>query len=206
MPFWFVLAILQTMALAANLAFSEMEGWALQGGAENLSFIAIYVALNASFELFWGACWLAVFSHLLWPRLHGERAKIPTAEMINRIIIETLRSFAAILYRVPLLLFPAFAEYVRLAYVPYLVAIDPAYHRGEYDVLTRSRELGRGTLFALGLWQFFSWLMTYFALAGFEKTTSPWQISVVFFALLSLVVNTYVSLVWVFLTKRIIDR
>jgi hypothetical protein len=60
------------------------------------------------------------------------------------IIIETLRSFAAILFRIPLLVLPAVYEWLRLLPVPYLVLLDRRYRAGERDALTEARCLFAG--------------------------------------------------------------
>ncbi len=60
---------------------------------------------------------------------------------VELIIIETIRSIAATIIRLPLLILPGIYEWIRLTPVPFLVIFDRDYQAGRIDALKGAREL-----------------------------------------------------------------
>lgn len=64
-------------------------------------------------------------------------------ENLNQSLIENVRSYAGILWRVPFLIVPGLLKLIEWLYVPLVVAFDPLYKSGEVDALRRSSELSK---------------------------------------------------------------
>lgn len=60
---------------------------------------------------------------------------------LPQLVIETLRAWGKILLWSLLFVFPGFIRYIAYVLVPFVVAISPAYERGEVDALTASTAL-----------------------------------------------------------------
>lgn len=73
----------------------------------------------------------------------GMGAKPSAPQTLNLMLIESIRSLAAVIIRLPLLLLPAIYEWIRLSIVPYIVLLDRSYRDGGVDALQRARELFR---------------------------------------------------------------
>lgn len=127
-------------------------------GREDILFIASIAFAEMVVTMLWSAAWLIAISGPtanLWReefslsnRLNYGAAFI---QNFNQMIIEQVRSLAAVLWRVPLLLIPASNEYVRLSFVPLVVVFEPAYSEGKVDALQESRRLAKGHFWSLSL-------------------------------------------------------
>ena len=154
---WAVLDL--TVQESVGRALSRVQSHA----SEMLLWLAALAALQMVAELMLSAVWMfgVVRNFQVGP------ASPQAPRTINQLLIENIRALAAILYRVPLFIFPALAEFVRLAFVSYTVIFDPEYWHGRVDALKRSRELTRGNFWVLGLalsftgpgWTFIKWLI-----------------------------------------------
>ncbi len=65
----------------------------------------------------------------------------------NQMIIENIRYLAAIIWRVPFLLIPAFVAFIRLSFFNFVVASDINYTKDKLDALERSKKMTRGAFF-----------------------------------------------------------
>lgn len=143
---WKPLLALHLVQLMADQYFSYTTFLINQRGSEDVALIALSSALELLFSLLWSAFWLLTLA----PRanaLYDQRPppSLPTSAIRNltQLVIEEMRVLAAVLLRVPLLLFPALIEYIRLSLVPYVVVLDPSYSQGKIDALHASRRLTR---------------------------------------------------------------
>jgi hypothetical protein len=145
---------------------SELFSYSAQAiqarGKEDLASLATAVALQFVFEMAWSSVWAFIAIRI-------TRAHIDSSAHISRsvkedfkyLVIEGIRVMSAVLYRIPLLIIPALVEIVRLTFVPHVVLLDPAYHRGEVDALEASRTLTKGRFSALvGAWAVYLVLST----------------------------------------------
>ena len=112
--------------------------WGLQDHPENLPLVLTSLTLLSLIELLGLSARLSLISQALLPL-----RPMPDRTEFSLIMIESLRSLAAVLWRIPLLILPALWELVRLVPVPYIVMFDSAYRRGEVDVLKASRSFFR---------------------------------------------------------------
>jgi hypothetical protein len=195
---------LHLMSLTGELAFHSLEGMlrdseqasGITSGKSDFLFLVFGAALELCFETLWSALWVLclvwatilanaktrirpVHTDLAQAQTGFELPTIPSASKItyqlNQLLIESVRSLAAILFRLPFLILPGLIEYFRLAWVPYVVLLHPGYDRGAIDALAESRNLTRrhfGLVFlALTSGIFVPWLVKH--LLGLSSTT-PW--------------------------------
>ncbi len=114
---------------------------------DHVPLVLTSLSLLSIIELLGLAGRLTLISQALKPR-----PLLPDRLEFSLLLIESLRSLAATLWRVPLLILPALWEFIRLTPVPYVVMFDKSYRRGEIDVLKASRAFfARHRLFVLGL-------------------------------------------------------
>jgi hypothetical protein len=150
-----------------DLAVQESVGRALSRvqshASEMLPWLAGLAALQMIAEMLLSALWMigVVRNFQVGP------PPLAPLKALNQLLIESTRALAAVLYRVPLLLFPALVEFVRLAYVSYTVIFDPEYWHGRVDAIARSRDLTKGQFWVLGValsftgpgWTFIKWIL-----------------------------------------------
>lgn len=114
-------------------------------GREELGLLATAITLQFLVEMAWSAVWAFIVIDATRRALGSPSlATSDLLKRLNQLVIEGVRSIAAILYRVPLLLIPALVEFIRLMFVPHVVLLDRDYEAGRVDALKRSRELTRG--------------------------------------------------------------
>jgi hypothetical protein len=141
---WAFLLCLHFIDAIAGDYFSYASEYLGSGLHEETALLAAMVALDILFALLWSSFWTLVLAsateasarntkHDPWGSLIGKN--------LNHLLIETVRSFSAILFRAPLLILPALYEYVRLSFVPLVVIFDPSYQAGQTDALDKSRKL-----------------------------------------------------------------
>lgn len=87
--------------------------------------------------------WTMFSSAALLTLLARRAFSIPTSlaffRTVELIIIETIRSIAAAIIRLPVLILPGIYEWIRLTPVPFLVIFDRQYQAGDIDALTGAR-------------------------------------------------------------------
>jgi hypothetical protein len=140
----FSFLILHVIKTGADQYLTFSMDTLMKDGRERFLAVILIVALNLTFNLLWSTFWILRLSETCLAVLERRTPK-KLLEILplnfNQLLIEQLRSLAAILLRIPLLIVPALVEYVRLSFVPLIVILDPAYQRGEVDVLKQSRQL-----------------------------------------------------------------
>lgn len=151
---WHVLILLYLLEFAASQFFSYGEDYLQSTGREELLFIASLAFFEFIFTMLWSAVWLlAIASQARTQMTQTQAPQLSTsyATSFNQILIEEVRSLAAILWRTPLFLIPAGVEYFRLALVPFVVILSPGYQQGRVDALVESRRLARGHFWLLAI-------------------------------------------------------
>lgn len=121
-----------------------------------------------------------------------------TAELI---IIETMRSIAAAMIRLPLLIIPGIIEWIRLSAVPFIVIFDREYQDNRVDALKTSRQFfskHRALVFLLLLPNLAIFLLELVATASPQDSLPLWQApiqhigSILLFSGLRLIADTFV--------------
>lgn len=144
---WPVLLILQFVNLAANDQLAASMELIQLRGREDMGLIATVVGAQLIVELLFSALWILLVAEATMATLEARPVQLfapKLARNLNQLLIETVRAFAAVIYRLPLLIFPAAIEYLRLTFVPLVVLADSDYRLGNVDALERSRGLARG--------------------------------------------------------------
>lgn len=156
---WLALLIVHLLGFSA----SQYTGFALDfirsRAREDLPLLFLLASLEFVISVMTSSLWLIVVAGTTdaslrlanahsrpngFPRPSHLRPLALTFGNFNQVLIEQVRAFAAILWRVPFLILPALIEYVRLSFVPFVVLFDPDYRQGRIDALTRSRQTIRG--------------------------------------------------------------
>ncbi len=165
---WFILVGLHVLQALATQFFAYATDQIYAFGREDILLIALFAAFELFLTFLWSALWtLVICSAILTPH---EWESAPLRSRFNQLMVEQVRSLAAVIWRLPLLIVPALVEYVRLAFVPFVVTLDRAYLRGDADALQASRELSRGHFWLLTMTLVVSailvWMAEDLALAG----------------------------------------
>ena len=146
---WLTLVVLQVLYGIGGQFFAYATDQVYAMGREDIPLIAFIAGFELVLTFLWSALWtLVICSTIQSPE---EWAAVPISSRFNQLLIEQVRGLASVIWRMPLLLVPAIVQYVRLAFVPYIVALDRAYLRGEVDALQMSRRLSRGHFFLLSI-------------------------------------------------------
>lgn len=167
-------------------------------GREDMPTLVGLVAMNFFFEILWGAVWSFVLISATRAALRQEPLwSARSWRDLNQLLIEGVRSMAAVIYRLPFLVAPGLIELLRLLFVPHVVLLEPEYSRGRVDALKRSRQAVKMkwflllvvTLVSLGLSQ-----AVELAMPQGESPTDPqwfWQSPGLFLmsAILTLAIN-----------------
>ncbi|HRK08683.1 MAG TPA: hypothetical protein PLZ57_13005 [Pseudobdellovibrionaceae bacterium] len=171
----------------------------LQDHPDHVPLVLTSLSLLSIIELLGLAGRLTFISQGIHPR-----PLLPDRNEFSLLLIESLRSLGATLWRVPLLLLPAIWEFIRLLPVPYIVMFDRSYRRGEVDALKASRAFfKRHRLFVfamLGLMMFHAALLEFFEpqmdLAPIWEAPLDFLPSLLAMALLTMTVDLFVSLLF----------
>ncbi len=167
-------------------------------GREDMSLLIGIVGLNFLCEILWSAVW----SFALISAVRGAMRDEPlwserSARDFNQLLIEGVRSMAAVLYRLPLAIIPGLVELLRLLFVPHVVLLEPNYQEGRVDALKRSRAAIRQKWFLIliiSLMSLFLNSVVDLATQGTQGETYFWQVPHLF--LLSSVLTLAINLVY----------
>jgi hypothetical protein len=146
---WYWLIPLHLIDAGSNQLFAVATDRMQAMGREDFFSLACMAVVELVFTIIWSAAWILVLT-ISAQFVIGQRQTLPHARPFMQVLIEEIRVLGAILWRLPLLIVPALFQYVRLAFVPFIVILDPAYARGEVDALAASRRLSRGKFLLLG--------------------------------------------------------
>lgn len=139
-----VLVGLHLARSASSEALSFLSQDFQSQGREQVSKLLLLIALNFVTEIMWSALWAFVFIAAARAVMREEPLlSSRTLKDFNQVMVEGVRSLAAVIYRVPLLLIPAVFELFRLLFVPHVVMLDPNYSSGRVDALGASRAMIR---------------------------------------------------------------
>jgi hypothetical protein len=115
---------------------------------QTLSVQLVFLELiNFIFSLLIVGWWWFLCARLLqimWPRHVPQRAVLSTLDTVQQIMIEELRSYAGILWRLPLLIIPAVLKSIRWVFLPAIVLFESSYHEGKVDALEHSEQISQG--------------------------------------------------------------
>ena len=181
-------------------------------GREDMTTLIGLAGLNFFCEIMWSAIWSFVLISAVRSAMRDESLWSPRSfSDFNQLLIEGVRSMAAVLFRLPLAVVPGLAELLRLLFVPHVVLLEPDYHQGSVDALARSREAIRLkwglilviTLASLGLTTLVDVLAQ-----GTQTQTYFWQVPHVFLisSALTLSINLVYEVYLVALFLRLIMR
>ena len=110
-------------------------------GREDMPTLVGLVGLNFFCEIMWSAVWSFVLISAARAALRDEPLLTKNSlRDFNQLLIEGVRSMAAVLYRLPFAVIPGLVELLRLLFVPHVVLLDSNYQRGQVDALKRSRQ------------------------------------------------------------------
>lgn len=113
-------------------------------GREDMPALVGLVGLNFLCEIGWSAIWSFVLISVARATVRGD--EIVSKESLrdfNQLIVEGIRSMAAVIWRLPFAIIPGLIELLRLIFVPHVVLLEPSYRRGDVDALSRSRQVLR---------------------------------------------------------------
>jgi hypothetical protein len=156
-----VVLIVLHFAREASLQALNYLGVLIQAqGREDMPTLVGLVGLNFFFEILWSAVWSFVLISATRAALRQEPLWSETSlGDLNQLLVEGVRSMAAILWRLPFAIIPGLIELLRLLFVPHVVLLEPLYAKGHVDALERSRKALKSkwflvlivTLLSLGL-------------------------------------------------------
>lgn len=144
---WLPLLVLHLADVGTHQYFTYASELIRSRGREDLLLIAATASLEVLFNLIWTALWLITVVDAIGTAPEPVRI----TRHLNPLLIEQIRALASVFWRLPLLIVPAIARYVRLSLVPFVVLCDPRYAQGGIDALENSRGLSRGHFFLLTL-------------------------------------------------------
>jgi hypothetical protein len=181
-------------------------------GREDVATLVGLAGLNFLCEIMWSAVWSFVLISAVRSAMRDEPLWSPKSfSDFNQLLIEGVRSMAAVLYRLPFAVIPGLIELLRLLFVPHVVLLEPNYEQGHVDALERSREAIRQkwglilliTLVSLGLNTLVDALTQ-----GTPGETYFWQVPLVFLlsSVLTLSINLVYEIYLVALFLRLIMR
>ena len=147
---WYWLIPLHLIDAGSNQLFSVLTERLQAMGREDFLSLAGIAFVELIFTMIWSAAWILVLT-VSAQFASNSRPESSPSRPFAQVLIEEIRVLASILWRLPLLLFPALFQYVRMAFVPFIVILDPAYARGEVDALKKSQRLSRGRFWLLAL-------------------------------------------------------
>lgn len=157
--FLFVLFLLTTAftSFTDQIRTLLMDGY----GFSILNFVVFEIGTQ-SVLLVLQLIWILALGYMIMgpePLAPFHRVYKFAVENLNQALIENIRSYAGILWRVPFLILPGLLKLIEWIYVPLIVAFDATYLRGETDALKRSSELSKE--FKLKLFQalFFGFIL-----------------------------------------------
>jgi len=170
-------------------------------GRENLLMIAALAMLELTISMLWSAAWILAITDVadsIWRgRLRPVSFQSSLAHHYHQLLIEQVRALAAVLWRIPLLILPAFGEYIRLVFVPLVVILNGSYEQGETDALQESRALCRGRFWMLTIFMSVSLGTPWFLQSMIHGDSGEllWEnpIGVTFSSLMTLFINIFSS-------------
>jgi hypothetical protein len=207
---WLALLVLHFISEVSDEVFTAASDRVLGSGKEDLAMIALVVFAQLIFSLLWSAVWTLILAVSAIDTLE-KRIPRPFTEIcshyLNPVLIESTRSLASIVFRVPLLILPAAIEYIRLLFVPYVVVFDSAYNLGKVDALESSRRLTKGRWILLVAVLVVSLGLPEFVHSFTQSEISPWfwdnPLSFAITAGLTLFINVFAGLFLFALFRRI---
>lgn len=146
---WPFLLGLQLLYGGANQFFSYAMNQLGFMSEEDLPLLATIAGAELIFTLVWSSFWVMVICSAAGRGQGRPMTTFPSR--LNHLLIEQVRGLASIVWRMPFFLLPALIQYVRLAFVPFVVILDRAYDRGEVDALAASKSLSKGHFWLLGV-------------------------------------------------------
>lgn len=205
-----LIIFLHLLEFAASQYFSFAIDYIQSRGREDYFMIALTALLELAFGFVWAAAWIVAISTSANAKLsHSpyEGFGPHFGKHLNQLLIEQVRTLAAVIIRVPLLVIPALIQFVRLGFVPFVVIFDSAYQQGRIDALQKSRALSRGYLTRLSV-ALFVWI----ALPPWVenlvlRSQSPWiwvnPLPVTTAMLLTLFINVFATLFLFSIYRRV---
>ena len=144
---WAPLLLFHGVAFAFAQAVGVTQERVLAQKSEDLFALGSLVAAQLLFSFLWTSAYLVVIGRSLTARLEarvdpGWRESL--REAWSQTLIETLRAWASVLRWALALILPGGYVFAKLAWSPFVAALDPAYASGKVDALERSRELTVG--------------------------------------------------------------
>lgn len=137
---------LHVLAFLGEQYFRYAEEAASRRMSESLGLIATNAGLAISFDLFWHAAFFILAVQALADRERGLHTPPHDAFIrhFNQIVVENTRVIARVLFWLPFFVLPAVYQYLRLAFVGFVVVEDPGYELDRVDAIARSREISEG--------------------------------------------------------------
>lgn len=177
LPVFIGLQVARTMG---DEYFTYAMDFVSKTGREDLTLLVTLVTFNMIFNLAWTTLWVMTVTEGAVAVSEGRPTKSLgqlLAAHWNQLLIEQIRALAAILFRLPLLIVPALVAYIRLAFVPLTVLLDPAYARGEVEALRESRNMAKGRFLLLTFWSLASLLIPYLfdSIFGDSQSQFAWE-------------------------------
>jgi hypothetical protein len=195
------LILLHLVELATGQFFQFATEYIQMSGRESIVMIASVAMLELTISMLWSAAWILAIADIadsIWRgRLGPVSFRTSFTQHFNQLLIEQVRALAAVLWRIPLVVLPAFAEYIRLVFVPLVVILNGSYEHGETDALKESRALCRGRFWMLTLVictsLFIPWYLQ--SLIHGDSGELIWEnpIGVSFASLVTLFINVFTS-------------
>ena len=151
---WWILVLIQFIDYLSKYIFylsSQQFGWV---SFENPISIITANLLQTIIHLFvinaWTLVVIATAEDIVCKRSPRDWEALVN-KYFNQMIIENIRYLAAILWRFPLLVFPALWAYVKNCFFNVIVVADANYDKGKVDALKRSQKLTKGRFFMTAL-------------------------------------------------------
>lgn len=139
--YWPLLAAVHLAGfLSSEIAISQQEE-VLQSGRENLPAIFMVFAGSAVVDILFATAWIVAVVHTIQAVLNNGSVAPDILKNLNAALIESVRALARSLRWLPVLIIPAVVKFVRLTFVPFIVADQAAYKEGAIDALNESERI-----------------------------------------------------------------
>ncbi len=153
--FWPLLVAVHVASFLASEFMTWLQEAVLQSGREDLPAIFTVFAGSALLDILFATAWIIAVIRTVQAVVSQRPISSGIFTDFNSALIESIRSLARALRWLPVFGIPGVVKFVRLTFVPFVVADLSAYKKGSIDALNESERLTKNrfwfVVLALGL-------------------------------------------------------
>jgi hypothetical protein len=139
LKYWPLLVAVHVLGYLGSELFSWQQEEVLSSGREDLLPIIAVFSGAVIIDIVFTTAWIIAVVSTAHAVASDRESRF--FSYLNQALIESVRSLARMLRWFPLFIIPGIVKFIRLTFVPYVVADDPVYHEGSVDALDRSEAL-----------------------------------------------------------------